>query len=426
MQDNERMDRKNKIIIYVLCGLFALLGIAAAVYLLWEKPPAVARPDETPTATPQVTTAPAEPLPTEEPIPEEPLNTERQDGVYTVLVAGLDVGGGNTDTIMVAKLDTVAHTLDVVSIPRDTLVNVSWWVKKVNSVYSAYGEGKEGIAGLMEHVRKLIGFEPDCYAIVDLELFVQVVDAMGGVDYDVPIAMDYDIGPVIHLRPGFQHLNGEQALGLVRFRSAYVSGDLGRLDAQHDFLKAVAKQFIDLGNVPNLKKVLKLFETGLITDLEIPNIAYFVRQVLMCNSEDINFYTMPYAPVNLNEYSYVTCEIRDWFDLINAHLNPFAEPVGFGNVDIIYRDWDGTFHGTAGMRDPDYFPTAEEVWAARHPEEAEEDEGADGSVDFDDGDEPSAPEPTAEPVVDPTPEPTPELPEESEPPADEGGIPVPA
>lgn len=390
---------KKKLIIFLICA-GVLTASAVGAYFIWEKPPAVAAE---PTAQPMIhtveeTPVPSTPAPTEEPIAAEPLKTQRQDGVYTMLVAGVDEGGGNTDTIMVGKLDTVNHTLDVVSIPRDTLINVSWWVKKVNSAYAAAGGGDEGIASLRENIRRLIGFDVDCYALVDLQLFVQVVDAIGGVDYDVPFAMDYDIGPVIHLQPGYQHLNGEQALGLVRFRSSYVMGDLGRLDAQHDFLKAVAKQFIDLGNVPNLPKVLKLFETGLKTDLETANIAYLVRQALMCDSDDINFYTMPNCPVTVNEYSYVTVELMDWFDMINAHLNPFAEPVGFGNVDIVYRDWDGSFHGTAGLRDPDYFPS---------PSDGDDSGDADISFDPEKPDPTDPPEPTDPPAPTEPPVPTP-------------------
>lgn len=404
MQENDNKNRTKKIIIYSVCAALALIAAATAAYFLWEKPPALAEVE--PTVQPMIhtveeTSAPTpSPEPTEEPIAEQALNTQRQDGVYTMLVAGVDVGGGNTDTIMVGKLDTVNHTLDVVSIPRDTLINVNWWVKKINSAYAAAGEGDEGIAALKENIRRLTGFDVDCYALVDLELFMQVVDAIGGVDYDVPIDMDYDIGPVIHIKKGYQHLDGEQALNLVRFRSAYVMGDLGRLDAQHDFLKAVAKQFIDIGNIPNLRKVLKLFETGLKTDLKTENIAYLIRQALMCDSEDINFYTMPNCPVTLNEYSYVTVEIMAWFDMVNEHLNPFEEPVGYGNVDIVYKDWDGSYHGTRGLRDPSYFPTAADIAAARR---AEQEAAEDVEVEY-----PEMPEETY--PVSPVPKPT-EVPE---------------
>ena len=430
-------NRIQKIVIYAVCTFLALIAVVAAVYMIWEKPPAVA-PE--PTAQPMIHTVESDaeatpeptPEPTEEPIYDEPLSTQRQDGVYTILVAGVDVGGGNTDTIMVGKLDTVNHTLDIVSIPRDTLINVGWWVKKVNSAYAAAGGGDEGIAALKTQIKNLIGFDVDCYALVDLELFVQVVDAMGGVDYDVPIDMDYTIGPVIHIKKGYQHLDGEQALGLVRFRSGYMEGDLGRLDAQHDFLKAVAKQFIDLGNVPNLRKVLKLFETGLKTDLDTANIAYLVRQALLCDSEDINFYTMPNCPVMLREYSYVTCEIMDWFDMINAHLNPFSEPVGFYNVDIVYRDWDGSYHATRGLVDPGYFPTPEELAEAELLAELEAEEAArkaeEAAKQAEETENPEEPTPTETPAPteapvppsDPQPQELPETPPAQPEPIGEG------
>ena len=64
-----------------------------------------------------------------------PFDTQRKDGVYTILLAGNDDGTGNTDTIMVGKIDTVRHTIDFVSIPRDTIINVEWDNRKLNSVY---------------------------------------------------------------------------------------------------------------------------------------------------------------------------------------------------------------------------------------------------------------------------------------------------
>ena len=140
---------KKRLIIFLICA-GVLTASAVGAYFIWEKPPAVAaEPTAQPmTHTVEETPVPSTPAPTEEPIAAEPLKTQRQDGVYTMLVAGVDEGGGNTDTIMVGKLDTVNHTLDVVSIPRDTLINVSWWVKKVNSAYAAAGGGDEGIASL--------------------------------------------------------------------------------------------------------------------------------------------------------------------------------------------------------------------------------------------------------------------------------------
>jgi len=81
-------------------------------------------------------------------------NGVRFDGVYTVLVLGNS--GGNSDTMMLCSLDTNENKLSLVSIPRDTLVNVSWPIKKANSLFTM-----GGIDGTMEGVRDILGFEPD-------------------------------------------------------------------------------------------------------------------------------------------------------------------------------------------------------------------------------------------------------------------------
>ena len=377
MQDDQKK-RRTKIILCLLCGIFAVAAITAGVYLLWEKPPELAALPES-TAKPIAArktgadddiTAEPSPEPTEVLEDGEAILTTRQDGTYTFLLAGKDEAGGNTDTIMVGKLDTRDHTLNIVSIPRDTLVNVEWMVRKINAAYAGAGGGEDGVEALKQQVSRLLGFNVDCYAIIDIQVLIDAVNAIGGIDFDVPQQMYYDGGPVIYLEPGYQHLDGEQVLGLLRFRSGYTTGDLGRLDMQHTFLKAVAEQFIDLGNVPNAGKLLKILSNGLMTDLAPANIAYFMRQAISCDSEDIHFYTMPNNPVYLNDLSYVTVEISDWLKLVNECLNPYDEQVGYGNVDIVYRNWDGTYHGTAGLRGSWYYPTAEDIARAKAEAEA--------------------------------------------------------
>lgn len=355
MQENK--GRKQKIIFCVICAVLALAAGSAGAYLLWEEAPVVATAEPTvpPVMPKPLEVAEATPVPTEMMGDGEALLTVRQNGVYTMLIAGVDEGGGNTDTIMVGKLDTVNHTINFISIPRDTLVNVGWPLKKINSVYAGAGEGVEGMEALKQHIRRITGFNVDCYALIDMQVLIDAVDTIGGIEFDVPMDMFYDIGPYIDLKAGYQTLSGEEVLGLLRFRSGYLTGDIGRLEMQHSFLKAAAEQFIRLGNVPNYSKLMKILTNGLLTDLAPENIAYFLRQAILCDSEDINFYTMPYAAVYLHDYSYVTVELYDWIQMVNRYINPYEEAVGYGNVDIIYRNPDGSFHGTAGILDPGYF-----------------------------------------------------------------------
>lgn len=374
--------KPKKKILLLAALLLALLIAAAAAYFSWEKAPQLApapsampSPEQTaaaenmkapaetpaaaaepsPAATPEATTAPTAP-PTPSPTPdplesaEAPLN-QRQDGVYTVLLVGEDKWTGNTDTILVGKIDTKAHKMDFVSLPRDTLINMDWEVRKLNSVYyKAKDAGRDPAAELKARVKELIGFEVDCYAVLNLEGFIQVIDAVGGVEFDVPQDIYFEDYTMVDgewedtyncIYAGPQTLSGFQCMGLVRYRHGYLEGDLGRIKVQHDFLRACAKQFISLGNIPNVGKVIEILRQNMDTDLTTANIAFFLRQALLCKSEDINFHTMPSAPKMLNGYSYAVILVYDWQKMINEYLNPYEEPIGFNHLNVMYNDYIG-------------------------------------------------------------------------------------
>jgi hypothetical protein len=188
---------------------------------------------------------------------------------------------------------------------------------------------------------------------------MDTVDALGGVYFDVPQALYYeDAGQdlYIDLQPGYQLLDGYQAMGLCRYRSGYVDGDVGRINMQHEFLQACAEQFINIGNVPNISAVVKILSEGLHTDMSGANIAYFIRQLLLCESENINFYTVPNTPAVVQGYSYAVIDVSDWLQMINLHLNPYDNEVGWGNVDIVYLS-GGRFYGTAPLKGSWYYDT---------------------------------------------------------------------
>ena len=324
-----------------LLGVFALIGIALyCVYMLWEKAPDVE--PEAPKAISTEKTSDSD---------VEPVSPDRQQDIYTILLVGNDDGIGNTDTIVVGRLDTVNHTMDFVSIPRDTLVNLDWNVRKINAVYAGTANsGGVAIDGLKTQIRNLIGFNVDCYAVIDLDVFVDTVDLMGGVWFDVPQAMHYeDPGQnlYIHIDAGYQCLNGEQAMGVVRYRSGYANGDLGRIEMQQQFLKAVATQFIRLGNIPNISQVVSLLAKNMDTDLSAANIAFFLRQALLCDSEDINFHTMPNTPDMVYGLSYTFVELDPWLEMINQCLNPYNASVTAANLDVVYKS-GGTILSTSG------------------------------------------------------------------------------
>lgn len=286
----------------------------------------------------------------------------RKPGVYTVLVAGVDVVSNNTDTIMIGKLDTVNHTLDVVSIPRDTLTNLKHEVKKANSAYhyAAYYSGVKSssyydcdpIAKMREElIQSFLGFDVDGYILVNMEAAEKVVDTIGGVQFDVPPGMDYD-DPTqdlhIHIAAGQQKLSGEQFVQLMRFRSGYAGGDIQRIDMQHELLMAVASQMLSLKNIPNLTEVISIVTGNMKTNLSTEDMLFYAKEFMKLNKDGIKFMTMP-GNTNGSIFgaSYVFCDIDAWLDMVNEHLNPWETEVTSKNVDIVtYKD--GSFYSTTG------------------------------------------------------------------------------
>ena len=353
--------------------VLALLLIAAAMvvfYLLWERPPEIpaATPEPTPAPTPTPTAAPTPtPTPTPEPMPEgSAYDTGRQDGMYTLLLVGLDQMSGSTDTILVCRLDTVKHEINAVSIPRDTLINVDSDIRKLNSVYmGSINWGGTGIDSLTTQIRWLTGFEPDCYAVMDLNTFIDVIDELGGVDFYVPEEMEYMYDDIsdrlyVYLAPGMQHLDGIHAMALCRYRVGYISGDYGRMDVQHEFLKACADQFITLKNIPHARAVAEILAENLNTNLTAGNIAWFMRQLLQCNSLDIHFYTMPSEGRLLQGYSYAVVNLYEWLDMLNSCLNPYDRELGIMDLNAVYTVWGGGYAGTQGYLDGDWYFMTEE------------------------------------------------------------------
>ena len=362
------------IIVLAVC---CVLVLGAAAYMIWEKPPETTDSGllthETPAPSSDANSAgETAPSPT-------PSGTGRVDGSYTVLVVGKDKVGANTDTILIGRLDTVAHKLDVVSIPRDTMANVPFSVKKINTLYGAsLNNGGNGVDGLMDGMTDFLGLRPDNYAVIDLSAFIQLVDTIGGVTYNVPCDMDYDADDQdlhIHYTAGEQHLSGQQAMEVFRWRQNNPGspagnpsqGDIGRIGRQQDFLMSVARQTLTAGNIANLSTFISIFEENVNTDLSAANLAFFAREFLLCKSEDVNFHTMPgnYAD-SVGGFSYVSVTLPDWLQMVNDCLNPYAVAVTEKNVNILTRDARGELYGTNGSiaGGEDSFLTMEEYMAS--------------------------------------------------------------
>ncbi|MBR4869404.1 MAG: LCP family protein, partial [Oscillospiraceae bacterium] len=220
----------------------------------------------------------------------------RKDDFFTILVSGVDDGNGNSDTNILVAFDASTGQINCVSIPRDTLIDVDWGVKKINSCY-----GRGGIELMAEKLEEMLGIPVDFTVTVDLQAFVQLVNTIGGVEFDVPVNMNYD-DPYqdlhIHFTKGYQYLTGEDALKVVRFRhnndgSGYGTEDLGRIGTQQAFLKAVAKKMLEPKNIDKVSSYVQIFSDYVDTDLSVGNLAWFGTEAFSIGLENIDFMTLP-------------------------------------------------------------------------------------------------------------------------------------
>ena len=239
---------------------------------------------------------------------------------FTVLLAGID-DFGEADAIMVGLLDGEAGTLNMGSIPRDTLVNASGESKRLRLVYN---EG--GAEALRQAVAGLRGVEPDCCIAAGMGALAELVDTVGGVEFNVPVDMKYSDpsrGLYIDLEAGLQRLDGEQTLDVLRYQSGYDSGDFGRIETQQALLEAIAEQFLSLGSIPHIAEAAEILSGSMTTDLSTEAAIALAGQLLGC--KDVSFSTMPV--LSSDNGPGVRVDVPAWLELVNERLNSADSPV---------------------------------------------------------------------------------------------------
>ena len=249
---------------------------------------------------------------------------ERKPDFYTILLSGVDDHNGGSDTNILVAVDAANDAIYGVSIPRDTKAIINGKAHKINYAYNS-----GGIQLLADTVSEQLGIPVDYTVQVDLRGFEALVNAIGGVTFNVPVDMDYD-DPYqdlhIHLSRGTQKLDGANALKVVRFRhnndgTGYGSEDIGRMQTQQAFLKAVAKQVLTVSNLGKVDDFVKIFQSYVETDLTVGNLAWLGKEAISMGADAIDFSTLP------NEWKspYIYLDQEATLALINEHLNPYVE-----------------------------------------------------------------------------------------------------
>jgi len=254
---------------------------------------------------------------------------ERKPEFWTILVSGADDGNGGSDTNILVALDAANGRVFGASIARDTKAQVKGENCKINFAYNS-----GGMELMAQTVSDQLGIPVDYTVLVDLKAFQALVDTIGGVDFYIPVDMDYE-DPYqnlsIHFSKGMRHLNGSEALKVVRFREGYASQDIGRMHTQQEFLKAVAKQLMTPANLNKLGDLCKIFVEYVETDLNAGNLVWMGGQVAAMGMENIEFATLP------GEWKspYIYLNQEEVLAMVNEHLNPYTEDRTAEDLNIL-------------------------------------------------------------------------------------------
>lgn len=254
-----------------------------------------------------------------------------------VLLVGLE--GTRSDTIMLASFDRKTKEANIISIPRDTYYYREGYYKysDVQKINAVYGMEKEGIKALTKAVEDLTGIPIDNYATIEYDGVRAAVDAVGGVEVDVPFHMrytdPYDDPPLdINIPAGKQIIKGDKAMEFLRFRktnypgySGYVNGDLGRVEVQQQFIKSAVKKALSL----KLPSVISAVYPHVKTDLTLTDLLGLGKDAIGFSIENLNTITLPGTDKMLGGVSFyladgeeITKVVYDLYDLnLSANAN---------------------------------------------------------------------------------------------------------
>jgi len=207
-----------------------------------------------------------------------------------------------SDTMMLASYDPNTKKLDLISIPRDTYYHEEGYDdggnRKLNSKHA-----RKGPEGTKEAIEDILGIPIHNYVTVKYKGVEEIVDVIGGVKVDVPFHMKYedptDNPPLyIDIPKGEQKLNGEEAIGFLRYRKSnngkqgYKDGDLGRIKMQQEFIKSAVKKSIGL----KLPSVVKTSFKYVSTDMKLSKILGLIPETIGFSTENISSTLLPGIP----------------------------------------------------------------------------------------------------------------------------------
>lgn len=253
-------------------------------------------------------------------------NTRKNLGEFQVLIMGVSTdqaGVDLSDTIMVASYNPNTQRAVLLSIPRDTYTGKNpkraTASDKINAIYNLTKDPQK----TLDAVNDLTGLDIKYYVVVKTEALIELVDAIGPIEYYVPTTMDYD-DPTqdlhIQFEEGLQEIDGEEAEELLRFRknndgtsfpSEYGDNDIGRMRNQREFISAVIDQTITAGNITKLGQILDIAQRNLITNVDFNAVKDYLPYAVEFSTQNLQTAVLPGTTPNLKETNNVSIYVVD-------------------------------------------------------------------------------------------------------------------
>lgn len=219
------------------------------------------------------------------------LDKAQPNSRQNIVVFGTDDSGLRSDTIMLFSISEKEENINVISIPRDLKVKIGGGFQKINT---ALAIGKENLA--VQTVKDVTGVPVHDYITVNFRAVKDVINALGGVDFYVPQNMHYE-DPYqdlyIHLNKGQQHLDGNKALQLLRFRS-YPMADIQRTQVQRDFIQAVIDQKLTVANVGKIPEIYDAVSKNIRSSMSLAELTGYASTIMGMKELKFNSFPCPY------------------------------------------------------------------------------------------------------------------------------------
>lgn len=291
--------------------------------------------------------------------------------IYTALLLGKDAVGDNTDVMMLARFDIEQGALSLIQIPRDTYLYENGRGIKLGSLYArltarAREAGKKdpnahALGTLAAQIGTLFGTTVDYYLMTDIPTLEQTIDAIGGVTVDVPCDMEYsdpEQSLSISLKAGTRHLSGAQAVALIRYRSGYVTADIGRLQMQRLVLSSLFRQIKRPASFSSLLARLPSLLSLTKTNADLSDALYFLPRISALRTENITFTMLRGSALRDGDgvWYYVLCR-----DAAIADLAKLLGSDGTFDPDSRLTSPTDPLIDSAYRADPDSLPSSQQT-----------------------------------------------------------------